>query len=52
MTAILRQNDVKDILGKAGMDASPSSPSELTAIAAKDYPRWGAVIRSKQISAD
>jgi len=52
MTAILRQNDVKEILGKAGMDASPSSPSELTAIAAKDYPRWGAVIRSKQISAD
>jgi tripartite-type tricarboxylate transporter receptor subunit TctC len=52
MAAILRQNDVKDILGKAGMDAVPSSPAELSAIVAKDYPRWGAVIRTKQISAD
>ena len=52
MAAILRQNDVKDILGKAGMDAVPSTPAELAAISAKDYPRWGTVIRSKQISAD
>jgi len=52
MAAILRQAEVKDILGKAGMDASASSPAELTAIVAKDYPRWGTVIRTKQISAD
>ena len=52
MTAILRQNEVKDILGKAGLDASPSSPSELAAIVVKDYPRWGNVIRIKQISAE
>lgn len=52
MAAILRQNDVKDILGKAGMDAIPSTPAELAVISAKDYPRWGTVIRSKQISAD
>ncbi len=52
MAAILRQQEVKDILGKAGMDAMPSSPAELTAIVAKDHPRWGAVIRSKQISAE
>jgi tripartite-type tricarboxylate transporter receptor subunit TctC len=52
MAAILRQNDVKDILGKAGMDAVPSTPGELAVISAKDYPRWGAVIRTKQISAD
>lgn len=50
--AILRQNEVKEILGKAGMDASASSPAELAAIVAKDYPRWGAVIRSKQITAE
>jgi tripartite-type tricarboxylate transporter receptor subunit TctC len=31
MAAILRQADVKDILGKAGMDASASSPAELSA---------------------
>jgi tripartite-type tricarboxylate transporter receptor subunit TctC len=52
MAAILRQNDVRDILGKAGMDASASTSAELMAIVAKDYPRWGKVIRSKQISAD
>ena len=38
-------DDVKDILGKAGMDAVASSPSELSAIVTKDYPRWGAVIK-------
>jgi tripartite-type tricarboxylate transporter receptor subunit TctC len=52
MSAILRQNDVKDILGKAGLDAVASTSAELTAIVAKDYPRWGAVIRTKQISAE
>ena len=52
MAAILRLSDVKEILGKAGMDAVPTSPTELSGIVAKDYPRWGAVIRSKQISAD
>jgi tripartite-type tricarboxylate transporter receptor subunit TctC len=52
ISAILRLNDVKDVLGKAGMDASSSSVTELAAIVAKDYPRWGTVIRSKQITAD
>jgi tripartite-type tricarboxylate transporter receptor subunit TctC len=52
MAAILRQSDVKDILGKAGLDAVASSPAELSAIVAKDYPRWGTVIRIKQITAD
>jgi tripartite-type tricarboxylate transporter receptor subunit TctC len=52
MAAILRLPEVKDILGKAGMDASASSPAELAAIVAKDYPRWGTVIRTKQITAD
>ena len=52
MTAILRQPDVKEVLSKAGLDAATSSPAELAAIVAKDYPRWGTVIRSKQITAD
>jgi tripartite-type tricarboxylate transporter receptor subunit TctC len=52
MAAILRQPEVKDILGKAGLDASASTAAELTAIVAKDYPRWGTVIRTKQITAD
>ena len=52
MAAILRQADVKEILGKAGLDAVASTPPELAAIVAKDYPRWGNVIKTKQISAD
>lgn len=52
MAAILRQPEVKDILGKAGLDASASTSAELTAIVAKDYPRWGTVIRTRQITAD
>ena len=52
MAAILRQPEVKDVLGKAGMDATASTPAELVAIVAKDYPRWGTVIRTKQITAD
>jgi tripartite-type tricarboxylate transporter receptor subunit TctC len=52
MAAILRQPEVKDILGKAGLDASASTSAELTAIVAKDYPRWGNVIRTRQITAD
>jgi tripartite-type tricarboxylate transporter receptor subunit TctC len=52
MATILRQPEVKDILGKAGMDASASTPAELAAIVTKDYPRWGTVIRTKQITAE
>lgn len=52
MTAILRQPEVKDLLGKAGLDAAASTPAELATIVAKDYPRWGAVIRTKQITAE
>lgn len=52
MAAILRQKDVQEILGKAGMIATATTPGELSTIVAKDYPRWGHVIRTKQISAD
>jgi tripartite-type tricarboxylate transporter receptor subunit TctC len=52
IATILRQNDVREILGKAGMDASASSPAELASIVTKDYPRWGTVIRTKKISAE
>lgn len=52
MAAILRQAEVRDVLGKAGMDAAASSPAELATVVAKDYPRWGTVIRTKKISAE
>lgn len=47
--SILQQPQIKEILGKAGLDASASTPEELGAIVAKDYPRWGRVIQLKGI---
>jgi len=52
IVAIMQVPEVRDVLGKAGMDAASSSPEELQAVAAKDYPRWGEVIRRNNISAD
>ncbi|WP_310567022.1 tripartite tricarboxylate transporter substrate binding protein [Hydrogenophaga sp.] len=52
IAAILRQPDIKELLGKAGMDAAASSTDELTALTAKDYPRWGEVIRRNGIKAE
>ena len=47
--SILQQAQIKEILGKAGLDASASTPEELATIVAKDYPRWGRVIQLKGI---
>jgi tripartite-type tricarboxylate transporter receptor subunit TctC len=52
LVAILKQPEVNEVLGKGGMDAASSTPSELGAIAARDYPRWGEVIRRNNITAD
>ena len=52
LAAIITSPEVKDVLGRAGMDASSSSTQDLARIVASDYPRWGNVIRSKNISAD
>jgi tripartite-type tricarboxylate transporter receptor subunit TctC len=52
LTGILRLGEVKEALNKAGLDAASSSPAELGAIVARDYPRWGHVIRTRQITAD
>jgi len=52
IASIVRSNEVKDLLGRAGMDASASTPDELAQIGQKDYPRWGAVIKRNGISAE
>ena len=44
--------EVKEVLGKAGLDAASSTPEELASIVRKDYPRWGEVIKRNKISAD
>jgi tripartite-type tricarboxylate transporter receptor subunit TctC len=52
ITNIIRSNEVRDVLGKAGMDASASTPQELSQIVRADYPRWGNVISSKNLSSE
>ncbi len=52
ISAILKQADVSDLLKRAGMDAATSSTDELTQLVAKDYPRWGEVIKRNGISAE
>jgi tripartite-type tricarboxylate transporter receptor subunit TctC len=52
LAAILQLPQVRDTLGRAGMDAASSTPEALAAIVAKDHPRWGRVIKAKGITAE
>ena len=52
VAAILQTAEVRELLGKAGMDAAHSTPDELKAVVARDYPRWGALIRRNGITGD
>ena len=52
IAAILQSAEVKELLGKAGLDAESSTPEALQALVAKDYPRWGAVIQRNGITAE
>jgi tripartite-type tricarboxylate transporter receptor subunit TctC len=52
IAAILKLPEIRDLLGRAGMDAATSSPEELTTLVNKDYPRWGEVIKRNAITAE
>ncbi len=52
IVAIMKQPDVREVLGRAGMDAASSTPEELAAVVGKDYPRWGSVIKRNGIAAE
>ncbi len=52
IASIIRSTEVRELLSRAGMDASASTADELNAIVQKDYPRWGAVIKRNGISAE
>ncbi len=52
IVAILKLPEILDLLGRAGMDASTSTPDELAQLASRDYPRWGEVIKRNGISAE
>jgi tripartite-type tricarboxylate transporter receptor subunit TctC len=52
LRAILAEKDVREILEKAGLDTTSSTPEELRKLMDKDFPRWAAVIKKNNISAD
>jgi tripartite-type tricarboxylate transporter receptor subunit TctC len=52
IAAILKLPEIRDMLGRAGMDAATSSPEELATLVNKDYPRWGEVIKRNAITAE
>jgi tripartite-type tricarboxylate transporter receptor subunit TctC len=52
IASILKLPEIRDLLARAGLDASASSADELAAIVKKDYPRWGEVIKRNNITAD
>ena len=52
IAAILKLPEVTELFKRAGMDAATSSTDELNQLVAKDFPRWGAVIKRNGISAE
>lgn len=52
LAGIMKEPAVREVLGKAGMDARSSTPEELQQMAQQDYQRWGRVIKAKNISLD
>ena len=52
ISAIMKLPEVRDVLGRAGLDAAASTTAELTDVVGKDYLRWGNVIRRNGISAE
>ncbi|MES2283699.1 MAG: tripartite tricarboxylate transporter substrate binding protein [Pseudomonadota bacterium] len=52
IAAIMKMPDVQSVLTKGGLDASSSTPAELTTIVGQDYTRWGNVIKRNGIAAE
>jgi tripartite-type tricarboxylate transporter receptor subunit TctC len=50
--AVLAQAEVRDLLGRAGLDAKASTPGALAQLLGRDAPRWGEVIRRNAVMAD
>ena len=52
IAAILKLPEVQSVLTRGGLDASSSTPAELTTIVGKDFLRWGKVIKTNGIVAE
>jgi len=49
LVAVMALPEVREVLGKAGLDAMASTTTELGNIVGRDYTRWGAVIKRNGI---
>jgi tripartite-type tricarboxylate transporter receptor subunit TctC len=52
LRSILGEAEVRDMLNKSGLDTASSTPQELKAIVERDFPRWAAVIKKNNITAE
>ncbi len=52
LIAVMALPEVREVLGKAGLDAMSSSTADLGNIVGRDYTRWGSVIRRAGIQPD
>lgn len=52
LRAILAEPDVMQALNKSGLDTESSTPEELRKVMQRDFPRWAAVIKKNNITAD
>lgn len=49
MVQVLGLPEVRELLGKAGLDAMASSPADLSGVVVRDHARWGEVIKRNGI---
>lgn len=52
LVAVMALPEVREVLGKAGLDAMSSSAADLANVVGRDYIRWGSVIRRAGIQPD
>jgi tripartite-type tricarboxylate transporter receptor subunit TctC len=52
LRAILDDAEVRAALNKSGLDTESSTPEELRKIVGRDFPRWAAVIKKNNITAE
>jgi tripartite-type tricarboxylate transporter receptor subunit TctC len=52
VNAILRDGEIRDNLGKQGLNPLPGSPEDLARMIATDLERWTRLIRAANIKAD
>ena len=52
LRSILAEKEVRETLDKTGLDTESSTPEELRKLMEKDFPRWAAVIKKNNITAE